>query len=63
MISERDKLVEWLSRVANDVGSLDQQTRSREQLIAEIRKNYEIISVLIKVASGNATIVGTPPVN
>lgn len=64
MISEKEKLAEWLLRVADDVNKTrSNKNLSKRDLLTSIRQSYAIISVLIKVANGQGTILGTPPVN
>lgn len=62
MISEKEKFKEWLKRAVDDVKELKKKPRlSRQKKIQSIRENYNVISVLIKVAKREAYMVGTPP--
>lgn len=64
MISEKEKLAEWLLRVADSVSETKLNNQlTKQQLLTSVRQSYAIISVLIKVANGQGTILGTPPVN
>ena len=61
MISERDRLVEWISRVEREICDIKQNPGStKEEKLKRIRNNYSIISVLTKVASKEAYMVGAP---
>lgn len=64
MITEKDRLKEWLKRVSEEVYSLRRKPRlSSEKKLNAIRSNYNVISVLIKVAEGKAYMLGIPPLN
>ena len=61
MISERDRLVEWISRVEQEIKDIKRQPGiTKEEKLSKIRNNYSIISVLTKVASKEAYMVGAP---
>ena len=61
MISERDRLVEWISRVEQEIKDIKRQPgTTKEERLSKIRNNYSIISVLTKVASKEAYMVGAP---
>lgn len=62
MISEKERFKEWLHRAADEVSSLRKRPRlAKEKKIQLIRENYNVISVLKKVANREAYMVGTPP--
>lgn len=62
MISEKEKFKEWLNRAAEEIIKLRKRPRlAKEKKIQLIRENYNVISVLKKVASREAYMVGTPP--
>jgi len=62
MISEKDRLKEWLERVADDISKLKSANISKDEKLKSIRENYDILSVLTKVANGRAFMVGVPPI-
>lgn len=62
MITEKERFKEWLSRAAKEVNELRRKPRlAKEKKLAIIRSNYNVISVLIKVAKKEAFMVGIPP--
>ena len=60
MISEKERIKEWLHRVSNEVENIKLTTASKDDKLKMIQENYEILSVLTKVANGNAFMVGVP---
>jgi hypothetical protein len=63
MVTEKARLKEWLSRVALGVVELKSSTISDSNKLKLIQENYGILSVLIRVANGNAYMVGVPPIS
>jgi len=66
MMNEAQKIQEWLYRVADDIQELRSSYANgevtHEQLLEMIQQNYEVLSVMVKVAKGKAYIRGiTPP--
>lgn len=61
MITEKERMVEWLTRSAISVSQLKNEQNSSEELLAKIRSNYATIEVLKKVASGKAYMIGIMP--
>jgi hypothetical protein len=65
-VTETQRILEWLVRVADDVREIkfryDTEGASEQELLDFIRQNYETLSVMTKVASGTAYMRGiTPP--
>jgi hypothetical protein len=65
-VTETQRILEWLVRVADQVHEIksryDAEGVSEQELLDFIRKNYETLSVMTKVASGTAYMSGiTPP--
>ena len=65
-MTETQRILEWLVRVADDVRKIklryDTEGVSEQELLDFIRQNYETLSVMSKVASGTAYMSGiTPP--
>ena len=65
-MTETQRILEWLVRVADDVRKIklryDTEGVSEQELLDFIRQNYETLSVMKKVASGTAYMSGiTPP--
>jgi hypothetical protein len=65
-VTETQRILEWLVRVADDVRKIklryDTEGVSEQELLDFIRQNYETLSVMSKVASGTAYMSGiTPP--
>ncbi len=63
MISEKERIKEWLSRVYNEVDTMKLPNTSKQDKLDMIKENYKILAVLTKVATGNAYLVGIPPIN
>lgn len=64
MITEKQRLMEWLDRAANEVNSLRKKPRlANNKKLDIIRSNYGVISVLIKVARREAYMIGIPPLD
>lgn len=62
MITEKERIMEWLNRAADEISNLRKKPRlSKQKKLQIIRENYGIISVLIKVAKKEAYMVGVPP--
>lgn len=60
--SNKDRMIEWLNRTANEVYSLRRKPNlGKEKALYAIRGNYSVISVLIKVAQGEAYMLGAKP--
>lgn len=65
-MTETQRILEWLVRVADEVREVkvrhDTEGVSEQELLDFIRQNYETLSVMTKVASGAAYMSGiTPP--
>ena len=61
-MTEKDRIAEWLTRVAVDLAGLKiENTLTKEEKLHKIKSSYEILSVMIKVAQGRAYIVGIQP--
>lgn len=55
-------MIEWLNRVADDVYALRRKPRlGTEKCLVAIRQSYDVISVLTKVANGDAIMLGIAP--
>ena len=63
MISEKDRIKEWLRRVASEINDVKATSISKDDKLDIIKNNYEVLSVLTKVATGKAFLVGVPPIN
>lgn len=62
MITNKDRMIEWLSRAADEVYSLRRKPRlSTDKALYAIRGNYDVIHVLTKVAKGDAYMLGINP--
>ena len=63
MVTEKQRLEEWLKRVADDVYALRRKPRlSKEKKLEAIRSTYAVLSVLLKVANREAYMLGIPPI-
>jgi hypothetical protein len=64
-MTETERVVVWLTRVEESINAIkyayDKKTISKADLLEFIRDNYETLSVMKKVASGNAYMKGIPP--
>lgn len=64
MVTNKDRMVEWLTRKADEMHALQQDPEMDTlQALAIIRSNYEVINVLTKVAKGDAYMKGIKPLN
>lgn len=62
MITDKDRFKEWLKRKADEIHELRKKPRlSKEKKLQMIRSNYDVITVLTKVANREAFMVGIPP--
>lgn len=61
MITEKERMIEWLERAAINVERLSKEQISTEERLRKIRECYATIEVLTKVASGTAYMVGIMP--
>lgn len=61
MITEKERMIEWLTRAAINVEKLSHEKLPVEDQLRKIRENYATIEVLTKVASGTAYMVGIMP--
>jgi hypothetical protein len=62
MVSNKDRMIEWLNRTADEVYALRRKPNlSKDKALYAIRGNYNVISVLIKVAQGDAFMLGIKP--
>ena len=64
MVTNKDRFQEWLKRAADNIYELRRKPRlSNEKKLEVIRGNYDVISVLTKVAKGDAFMLGIPPID
>lgn len=64
MITDKERMIEWLSRSADQIYELRRKPRlSKDKALDAIRQNYSVIDVLTQVASGEAYMMGIPPIN
>lgn len=64
MVTEKERMIEWLKRSKNQVYNLRRKPRlSKDKALLAIRENYSIIGVLIQVAEGKAYMQGIAPIN
>ena len=62
MVSNKDRMIEWLNRTADEVYALRRKPNlSKDKSLYAKRFNYNVISVLIKVAQGDAFMLGIKP--
>ena len=62
MVSNKDRMIEWLNRTADEVYALRRKPNlSKDKALYAIRGTYNVISVLIKVAQGDAFMLGIKP--
>lgn len=61
MITEKERMIEWLTRAAINVSNIKTEECSTDELLTQIRSNYTTIEVLKKVASGSAYMIGIMP--
>jgi len=62
MVTDKDRMIEWLNRVAGEVYALRRKPRlGTDKCLAAIRQNYDVINVLTKVANGDARMQGIAP--
>lgn len=62
MVTEKERVAEWLTRVQNDIKDLKMSNASVYTKIKLLRQNYDVLLVLTKVAAGTAFMVGIPPI-
>lgn len=61
-ITNKDRMIEWLNRSADEVYALRRKPRlSTDKALEAIRGNYDVINVLTKVARGDAYMKGISP--
>lgn len=63
MVTEKERIKEWLARVAANIEIIKSQETSNLEKLNLIQENYEVLSVLIKVSKGDAFMVGVPPIS
>jgi hypothetical protein len=64
MVTEKDRMVEWLKRVSNQVEEIsNKQDLSNSEKLDFIRQSYSIINVLTIVARNEAYMLGISPIN
>lgn len=64
MISDRERMIEWLRRSADTIYELRKKPRlAKEKRLMAIRENYNIINVLTMVAENRAYMMGINPPN
>ena len=63
MITEKERITEWLSRVVAQVDTIKSTSTTKEQKLKLIQENYQVLAVLTKVASRHAYMVGVPLIN
>jgi|WetSurMetagenome_2_1015567.scaffolds.fasta_scaffold1767453_2 hypothetical protein len=61
---EKHRMTEWLNRSSVQISKLRRKPKpSKEEALALIRENYQIIQVLVMVLEGNAHMIGIAPPN
>ena len=63
MVTDKERITEWLTRVANGLDEIKNSKSPTNEKIQMLQENYDILLVLTKVASGTAFMVGIPPIN
>lgn len=64
MVTNKERMVEWLRRSADQVHELRCKPRlATDKRLALIRENYNVINVLTMVADGRAFMMGIAPPN
>ena len=64
MVSDKERMAEWLKRAADEIHALRRKPRlSTDNCLEVIRQNYDVINVLTKVAQGKAYMKGIAPVD
>lgn len=63
MVTDKERITEWLSRVASELDEINKSSKLSAEKIQMVRENYDILLVLTKVAAGTAFMVGIPPIN
>lgn len=62
MVTDKDRIKEWLRRAADDINSLRRKNRlATDKKLNFIRQSYSVIFVLTMVAEGKATMMGISP--
>lgn len=62
MVTNKDRMKEWLKRSADDVNAFRRKSRlSTDKKLLFIRQSYNVIFVLTMVAEGKANLIGIAP--
>jgi len=62
MVTDKDRIKEWLRRSADDINALRRKSRlASDKKLEFIRQSYNVINVLTMVAEGKATMMGISP--
>lgn len=62
MVTNKDRMKEWLKRSADDVNAFRRKSRlSTDKKLTFIRQSYNVIFVLTMVAEGKANLIGIAP--
>lgn len=63
MVTEKERMKEWLRRSANEINSLKNTDLDNNEKLAFIRQSYQVINVLTLVAENKAYMLGIAPPN
>lgn len=63
MVTDKERITEWLTRVATGLDEIKNSKKPNDEKIQMLQENYDILLVLTKVAAGTAFMVGIPPIN
>ncbi len=64
MVTDNERMVEWLQRSADQIHALRRKPRlSTEKCLESVRENYNVINVLTMVAENKAYMLGISPIN
>lgn len=62
MTNDKERMIEWLNRAANDVKSLRKKSRlAKDKKLNIIRESYGVLYTLTMVAEGKAIMMGIAP--
>lgn len=62
MVTNKERMLEWLNRAADDVYEARRKPRwSKDKKLTFVRQSYSIINVLTMVANGEAYMIGIAP--
>lgn len=64
MVTNKERMIEWLQRSADNISELRKKPRlAIDKKLAIIRQSYNTINVLTMVANGQAVMMGIAPPN